>query len=61
MKKVIEVLKRVSNWIMSDKFYLYALIISGMYFARIGNNVAAFVNLVIIIILLTKKQKHEKN
>jgi hypothetical protein len=50
-------MKKLLNYLFSDKMYFIAVVLSGAYFVHRGNYPIAFMELVLIIMLLLKKDK----
>ena len=50
-------MKKLLNYLFSDTMYLIAVVLSGAYFVHRGNYTIAFMELVLIIMLLLKKDK----
>lgn len=50
-------MKKLLNYLFSDKMYFILVVLSGAYFVHRGNYTIAFMELVLIIMLLLKKDK----
>lgn len=47
-------MKKLYDFILSDKMYFYLIVFSGAYFTYRGNYTIAFLELVIIMLLIKK-------
>lgn len=53
-------MKRVIDFLFSDKMYLYLTAGVGAYFVHIGEYPLAYLDLVLILLLINKMNKDEK-
>ena len=53
-------MKKIINYLFSDKVYIIAVALTGAYFIHKCNYALAFMELVLLIVLL-KPKKNEKN
>lgn len=49
-------MKRVIDFLLGDKMYFYLIVGSGAYFTYIGNYTIAFLELVLIMLLIKKNK-----
>ena len=47
-------MKKMFNYLLSDKMYFYLIVFSGAYFTYRGNYTIAFLELVIILLLIKR-------
>ena len=47
-------MKKMFNYLLSDKMYFYLIVLSGAYFTYRGNYTIAFLELVIILLLIKR-------
>lgn len=47
-------MKKLFNYLLSDKAYFYLIVFSGAYFTYRGNYTIAFLELVIILLLIKR-------
>jgi hypothetical protein len=54
-------MKKIINYLFSDKVYIIVVALTGAYFIHKGNYALAFIELVVLLIVLLKPKKDEKN
>lgn len=47
-------MKKLFNYLLSDKMYFYLIVFSGAYFTYRGNYTIAFLELVLILLLIKR-------